>query len=305
MALIAEINAESVSEAIHGPETTIVFTTATWKKKSKQLLSDVMSASFDDNVRIVAIPVDEDGMDELALSLGLHDIPTVRIYGAGGRLISSLSPENASIDSIHAMLKSPPLPSCCQEVPDDDVYKLVSSSYASTLQGTASCCVSVDSTLNGYSAEDLKTVETANLGLGCGNPLLFADLKEGETVVDLGSGAGIDCFLAGTKVGSTGRVIGIDMTPEMVYKARQNAKENNHTNVSFRLGEIEYLPLADNSADVVISNCVINLSPDKQQVFRDMFRVLRPGGRLAICDVIKRENMILPESLRTAQALAC
>ena len=113
MALIAEINSESVSEAIHGPETTIVFTTATWKKKSKQLLSDVMSASFDANVRIVAIPVDEDGMDELALSLGLHDIPTVRIYGAGGRLISSLSPENASIDSIHAIfscLSSPSWP---------------------------------------------------------------------------------------------------------------------------------------------------------------------------------------------------
>ena len=146
----------------------------------------------------------------------------------------------------------------------------------------------------------------ADLGLGCGNPLSFADLKEGEVVLDLGSGAGIDCFIAGKQVGLAGKVIGVDMTPDMVLQARRNAKANGHDNVSFRLGEIEYLPVADNSVDVVISNCVINLSPDKQQVLRDVYRVLKPGGgRVAICDVVTRANTVLPDHLKTTEALSC
>jgi arsenite methyltransferase len=181
---------------------------------------------------------------------------------------------------------------------------MISSQYAATLRGGASCCVSIDSTLNGYSADDIETVGSANLGLGCGNPLLLANIQEGETVVDLGSGAGIDCFLASKSVGSTGQVIGIDMTPDMVYQARQNIKQFHVTNVSFRLGEIEYLPIRDSSVDVVISNCVINLSPDKQQVFHEIFRILKSNGRVAISDVINRDNP-LPESLKTAEALAC
>ena len=153
----------------------------------------------------------------------------------------------------------------------------------------------------GYSEEEMTAVpEGANLGLGCGNPTAMASLKEGETVLDLGAGAGFDCFLAAGKVGPEGRVIGIDMTPEMLEKARENAQKGNFSNVEFRLGEIENLPVADGIIDIIISNCVINLVPDKDRVFSEAFRVLKPGGRIMVSDIVLTKE--LPDFIKNNMA---
>ncbi|MBE3115983.1 arsenite methyltransferase [Candidatus Bathyarchaeota archaeon] len=184
-----------------------------------------------------------------------------------------------------------------------DVKKTVRKAYSKIATNSNSCCCSCDcgsidpqttqkiSKSIGYSEEEMNAVPEANLGLGCGNPTAFSSIREGDVVLDLGSGAGFDCFLASRKVGKTGKVIGLDMTEEMIAKARILAKEHGYLNVEFKLGDIEKMPVEDKSVDVIISNCVINLAPDKSKVFKESYRVLKNNGKMYVSDIVLLEKL--------------
>ncbi|MFC1833773.1 arsenite methyltransferase [Thermodesulfobacteriota bacterium] len=207
------------------------------------------------------------------------------------------------------------------DIRKDEIHSAVREHYAEAATKRRTCCESSagasccetaaitepKSNVAGrfdYSPQDLSTAPDGSYaGLGCGNPLAMAMVSSGDTILDLGSGTGFDCFLAAEHVGKTGRVIGVDMTPEMLSKARNYAKKKGHGNVEFRLGEIENLPVADESVDLIISNCVINLSPDKPKVFSEAYRVLKPGGRIAIADMVASAS--LPGELQDDLALYC
>ncbi len=208
-----------------------------------------------------------------------------------------------------------------KELRNDRILTMVRQHYGEVSKGGTSCCdsgsassccntqpvaggVSEDSRCFAYPEEDVRSLPQGSyLALGCGNPVTLGEIKPGETVLDLGSGAGVDCFLASKQVGAEGHVIGVDMTTEMLSKARENAVKGGYENVEFRLGEIEHLPVADSSVDVVISNCVINLSPDKPRVLSEIYRVLKPGGRLAVADMIAQAP--LPEEMLGNPELYC
>jgi arsenite methyltransferase len=197
---------------------------------------------------------------------------------------------------------------------DATIKKIVRESYAQIAKKSGccpiSCCREVENQEKDYkklryTEEELKSLPEGIFSLGCGNPVALASLKKGETVLDVGSGSGLDCFLASMRVGEEGRVIGIDMVPEMIDRAMENARKGNYSNVEFRLGEVENLPVADNSIDVVISNCVINLSPNKERVFEEIYRVLKPGGRLIISDIALLSELPLTIKKREDFYVSC
>lgn len=283
-----------------GSKYVFVVATGSWKKNTVELIETLREKVREyEEIGIIELDLDDEEVSEVALELDMTKLPCVHLYSANNVLLKKIVDKDASVENIVSMMRE--LTSNSEE----DYVKFVSASYAGVANNTSSCCVSNPTSTILYNRFEQELVKESNLGVGCGNPLSLVELKPDECIVDLGSGAGIDCVLAASKLGPKGTVIGVDMTLDMILKARKIVKEKKIANVSYRLGEIEFLPVADDTADVVISNCVINLSLNKAQVFREIYRILKPNGRIAICDVVKYNENALPDQLQSLQAAAC
>jgi len=274
---------------------------------TKEALATV--ASSQTGVKRLFVDMNDDSGEELACDEGVGSkLPVARLYrGASAELAFEISGPECQPSVLESRIKQMQKGGLQAAATDGGIRGSVRAAYAATVTGGPAVIPNgagnpqARNELLGY--KDYDVTESADLGLGCGNPLITAKLQKGEIVCDLGSGAGMDCFIAGKEVGPEGHVIGVDMTPEMLSKARATARKDGITNVSFRLGEIEHLPLGDNVVDCVISNCVINLSPEKPQVYREMNRVLKLGGRVSISDVLRTGD--IPPELQTAQSYSC
>mmetsp|Transcript_43527 Transcript_43527/g.87767 ORF Transcript_43527/g.87767 Transcript_43527/m.87767 type:complete len:317 (-) Transcript_43527:750-1700(-) len=311
-AVVASISDEAafqseVAGTGDGQITCVLFHAEWAKGKSSFSPGDLARlASGKSNLRCFSVDVGTDEGEELAFALGVGDIlPVLRLYAGASKepalQLAGAECSEAAIEGRVARLLSG------AGGGGQGIRGAVRAAYAETVTGGA-CVLPGDvgdpkkrRELLGYKEGDV--TESADLGLGCGNPLTTAKLQPGEVVLDLGSGAGMDCFIAAREVGKEGHVIGVDMTPEMIAKARATARKDGVTNVSFRLGEIEHLPVGDAVINCLISNCVINLSPDKPHVYKEMNRVLVPGGRVSISDVLRTAD--IPQHLQTVQSYSC
>mmetsp|Transcript_52457 Transcript_52457/g.94244 ORF Transcript_52457/g.94244 Transcript_52457/m.94244 type:complete len:322 (-) Transcript_52457:375-1340(-) len=274
-------------------------------------------SSETDKIHCLAVDAGSEAGEELAFTLGVSaQPPVIRLYHSTskealaeyvGAACKSAGLAAKAIEMQAQLQAKADAEAAKMDVEGQGIRDTVRTAYAATAVGGKHVLpgeagdVKKRRELLGYSEQDV--TGSADLGLGCGNPLGTAKLQPGEIVLDLGSGAGMDVFIAAREVGEKGHVVGVDMTPEMVQKARANARKDKVTNVSFRLGEIEHLPCGDSVIDCLISNCVINLSPDKPQVYREMTRVLKPGGRISISDVLRTSD--IPQELQTAQSYNC
>jgi len=280
---------------------------ASWSRGAFTV-EDLEKSSSQWGVKCCSVDVSIDSAEELALEMGLGaQLPVVRIYAPPATAhLQELVAEACTPNAVEKALQSAKQKAAAQ-ASGGDIHDIVRGAYAQTAVGGAGVLpfdvgdIQKRRKLLGY--VDGEVNESADLGLGCGNPLVTANLQPGEVVLDLGSGAGMDCFIAAKKVGPKGHVLGVDMTPEMLQKARATAAQDKVRNVTFRLGEIEHLPVGDGVVDCLISNCVINLSPDKPQVYREMNRVLAPGGRVSISDVLRMGD--IPQELQTEQSYSC